>query len=308
MKYADLKAAAAKLCENPPSFQVSPGREAALLRLDELFGEADSEISPVLGRFYRDRVDAALDEIAAYKGKKPRFWKLYSSGFIIKSARLTLAVDVNGGCTPARGRTRITLRSGQIRRLAELIDEYYCTHSHEDHISAPLCDALVRLGKLVVMPAESARRWLIPGAVPAEGFRSAHCRTFLNWQGNASGGLDCAMYLFTLANGRTVMVRGDIYHEEGFEACMEHLKKWKQPVDYVFASPYSSSGRDPIAALGTEFNCRFIPIHEWEFSHRAFGKTGPATQCYAELLQVFRKWHRLGRAEFLAWGESIDLD
>ena len=87
MKYADLKAAAAKLCENPPSFKVSSGREAALLRLDELFGEADSEISPVLGRFYRDRVDAALDEIAAYKGKKPRFWKLYSSGFIIIQVR-----------------------------------------------------------------------------------------------------------------------------------------------------------------------------------------------------------------------------
>ena len=307
MKYSDLKAVAAKLSENPPAFKVSLEREDALLRLDELFGEADSEISPALGRFYRDRTDAALDEISAYKGKEPRFWKLYSSGFIIKSGSRTLAVDVNGGCT-GRGRTRITLRSGQIRRLAELIDEYYCTHSHEDHISAPLCDALIRRGKLVVMPAESARRWLIPGATAAEGFCSGHCRTFLNWQGNAVGGLDCAMYLFTLSNGRTVMVRGDIYHGEGFEACMAHLKKWKQPVDYVFATPYYTSGRDPIAALGTEFGCRFIPIHEWEFSHRAFGKTGPATQCFAELLKVFRSWYRIGRAQFLTWGESIGLD
>ena len=98
MKYADLRTAAAKLCEKPPSFKVSTEREDALLRLDKLFGEADSEISPVLGRFYRERMDTALDEISAYKGKIPRFWKLYSSGFIIKSARLTLAVDVNGGC------------------------------------------------------------------------------------------------------------------------------------------------------------------------------------------------------------------
>ena len=307
MKYFDLKAAMARLLETPPSFRVSPEREDGLLRLDELFGEADSEISPVLGRFYRERMDAALYEITKYKGKNPRFWKLYSSGFIIKSARRTLAVDVNGGCTPARGRTRITLRDDQIRSLAETIDEYYCTHSHEDHISAPLCDALVRRGKTVIMPAEAARRWMISGTVPAEGFRSAHCRSFLNWQGNASGGLDCAMYLFTLTNGRTVMVRGDIYHGEGFEECLKQLKKWKQPLNYVFASPYYSSGRDPIATLGAEFDCRFIPIHEWEFSHRAFGKTGPATQCYAELLDTFRCWYRLGRAQFLAWGESIEL-
>ena len=260
MKYHDLKAAMERLLQAPPSFKVSHEREDALLRLDELFGEADSEISPVLGRFYRERMDAALGEISAYRGKECRFWKLYSSGFIIKSGRRTLAVDVNGGCTPAPGRTRITLRTDQLRSLAGIIDEYYCTHSHEDHISATLCDALVRRGKLVVMPSEAARRWMISGTVAAERFRSPHCWTYLNWQGNASSGLDCTMYLFTLANGRTVMVRGDIYHEEGFEACMDQLKEWRQPVNYVFASPYHTGGRDPIAALGAEFDCRFIPL------------------------------------------------
>ena len=89
---------------------------------------------------------------------------------------------------------------------------------------------------------------------------------------------------------------------------MEHLKKWKQPVDYVFASPYSSSGRDPIAALGTEFGCRFIPIHEWEFSHRKPGKPGPATQCFEELYSVYNNCYQQNRAQILSWGESITLD
>ena len=308
MKYAELVATAAELRDVPPVFAVTLRRESALRRLDALFGEADSECAPAMGRFYRAQVDRALAEIAAYSGRTPRFWKLYSSGFIVKSSRRTLAVDVNGGCTPPRGRTRITLRGDQIRRLAELIDEYYCTHSHEDHISAPLCDVLARRGRLIVMPAEAIRRWMIPGATAAEGFRSDHCRTFLNWQGDASGGLDCAMYLLTLGNGRTVMVRGDIYHAEGFAGCVAQLRAWNASVDYVFTSPYFTGGDDPIAVLGREFACRFVPIHEWEFSHRPFGSPGPATQSFSELYDKFDVWYRRGRAQFLTWGESILLD
>jgi hypothetical protein len=54
--------------------------------------------------------------------------------------------------------------------------------------------------------------------------------------------------------------------------------------------------------------CRFIPIHEWEFSHRPAGKPGPATQCFAELMQVYDFLYRQNRAQYLTWGESIALD
>ena len=307
MKYSELTAAFDELKNIPPVFAVSPERENILRRLDTIFGEPDSEISAALGRFYRERVDAALTEIKAYHGKTPRLWKFYSSGIIIKSDARTFAVDVNDGCVPVQGRTEILLRPGQIWKLADIIDEYYCTHSHSDHISPSLCDALARRGKRIVMPAESIRRWMICGAVPAEKLRSDHCRAFLNWQGDASGGLDCAMYLFTLSNGKNVFIRGDIYHKEGFDACMDKLRSWKKTADYAFLTPYFTSGDDPVDVLGKKFSCRFIPIHEWEFSHRAFGKSGPATQCYNELYKDFQQWYRLGRMQILAWGESIDL-
>ena len=309
MKYTDLMAVARALEKEAPEFRPMPEREAVLLRLDALFGEADSEIQPAMGRFYRARVDHALAEIAAYKGKTPRFWKFYSSGFVIKSAVRTIAVDINGGCTPpGGGRTIITLSQPQIRRIAELTDEYYVTHSHEDHISPIVCDALARCGKRMVMPAEAIRRWMIHGATPAENFRSRHVHAFLNWQGDAKGGLPCAMYLFTLENGRTVMVRGDIYHKEGFCACLDKVREWKSRVDYAFLTPYYTSGDSPVALLGKKYpSCRFIPIHEWEFSHRAFGKSGAATQCFEELLTTFRPWTKKNRAQFLTWGESIDL-
>ena len=304
MKYADLAAVARTLRRFPPAFRVVPEREAALLRLDSLFGEADSEIHPAMGRFYRARVDETLAEIEAYSGKTPRFWKLYSSGFIIKSGARTITVDVHGGCTPPCGRTCITLSLPQLRRIAELTDEYYVTHSHEDHISPIVCDALARRGKRMVMPAEAIRRWMVRGATPAEELRSRHTRAFLNFQGN----LPCAMYLFTLANGRTVMVRGDIYHKEGFCACIDKVREWGQTVDYAFLTPYAEADYSPVAMLGKAFpSSRFIPIHEWEFSHRRFGQAGAATQCFAELLATFRTWYKKNRVQFLAWGESIDL-
>ena len=89
MKYFDLKAAMARLLETPPSFRVSPEREDGLLRLDELFGEADSEISPVLGRFYRERMDAALYEITKYKGtasnfEDTKYYRYNSKGDLVK--------------------------------------------------------------------------------------------------------------------------------------------------------------------------------------------------------------------------------
>ena len=308
MKYSELNSVFADLKAIPTSFSAIPERKKALLHLDEIFGEADSETTTVLGNFYRKQVDNALTEISSYTGKTPRLWKFYSSGIIIKSDNLTMAIDINDGCVPVQGRTKITLRGDQIRKLATLIDEYYCTHSHVDHLSPALCDALARRNKIIVMPAEAIRRWLIKGAVPAENFHSNHCKTFLNWQGDASGGLDCAMYLFTLSNKRTVMVRGDIYHKEGFDACVAQLHTWKTGVDYAFLTPYFSDGDDPVEVLSKKFNCRFIPIHEWEFGHRVFGQKGPATQCYAELYEKFDYLYQSGRAQILSWGESIALD
>ena len=307
MKYSELTAIFDELKNIPPVFAVSPEREKILLRLDGIFGEPDSEISATLGRFYRERVDAALSEIKAYHGKTPCLWKFYSSGIIIRSARRTIAIDINDGCVPEQGRTAVTLRPAQIRALADIIDEYYCTHSHSDHISPSLCDALARRGKLIVMPAESIRRWMIHGAVPADKFCSEHCRVFMNWQESSSGKLDCAMYFFSLSNNRTAMVRGDIYHEKGFDACLAHLHQWGKSVDYVFLTPYFTGGVNPVEALGRNFACRFIPIHEWEFSHRGFGKKGAATQCYSELYKEFRFWYRHGYAQVLSWGESIFL-
>ena len=307
MKYADLSRISDELKNCPPEFAVSEKREKLLMQMDKLLGEAFSEFTPALGKYYDAQVERVLEEVSAYDGKVPRFWKLYSSGFIIKDAGKVIAFDINNGCEHHNARATIALKPSKLRQLAQMIDEYYCTHSHVDHISPELCDALARRKKLLVMPEQSRKCWRIPRAIAAEKVNLPHIRTYLNWQGNAEGGLDCSMYHLTLSNGKTVFVRGDIYHAEGFLGCMDFLDENKLHVDYVFTSHYSTSGPEPIPFLDEKYKCCFVPIHEWEFTHRKMGKQGPATQCFEELYGVYRSYYNESRTQFLSWGESILL-
>lgn len=309
MKYHDLNSAVVKLAQYPPEFAVSSAREERLLAIDRLLSEADSERSAVLGRFYRRRVDQALAEIAAYNGDTPRLWKFYSSGTIIKDRFRTIVVDLNRGCVPSTdGRTRLLMSDRQIRKIADLADACFCTHSHADHLFPELCDLMARKKKVIVMPEEAIKRWSLDGATPAEEYKAENCHIYLNWQGNADGGLDCAMYLFTLSNGKKFFVRGDIYHKEGFEGSLAAIRQWREKIDYAAITAYYTSGDAPVEILDREFACRFIPIHEWEFGHRPIGSAGQATQNYAELLRQFALPYGKNRAQMLFWGESIALD
>lgn len=309
MKYSELDALFQQLQNVPPAFAVSPERRNLLLQMDSLLCEADSEINPDLGKFYREKVDNIIREVKEYSGDRPRLWKLYSSGFLLKDKSRVIAIDINGGCTSGIGRTRLVLHNEQFEALAEIIDEYYNTHSHIDHISETLCDMLAAKGKLMVMPQEAIRRWLFEGATPVEEFSAPHVKTFLNYQGtDEKKGLDCAMYLFTLSNGKTILWRGDIYHRDGFNACMEHIDSWQKRVDYAPLTPYYTSGDAPIAILDKKFACRFLNCHEWEFTHRKPGVKGPATQCFEELYGAFAIPYQDNRTAFLFWGESIELD
>jgi L-ascorbate metabolism protein UlaG (beta-lactamase superfamily) len=308
MKYSDLEAAAAVLAANPPCFAVTPERYKTLLQVDTIFSEANSDRSAELGQFYRERIDRAIREIAAYDGKTPRMWKLCSSGIIIKDACCTMGIDI-ADCVRSNARSTVTLTEKHISDLADILDEYYCTHAHSDHIDPRLCDAMAARGKLMVMPRTALKSWIVPTATAAEDFISDRVKTYINWQGSDEvKGLDCAMFLFTLSNGKRVFIRGDIYHRDGFNGCLEHIRAWGETVDYFFGSPYYTSGEAPFGLLEKEFDCRFVPIHEWEFDHRKQDVTGPATQCFEELYNTLASPYAKGKAQFLLWGESIALD
>ncbi len=308
MPLNELEKLFGRLRENPPQFAVLPERKRLLLEIDGLFGKADSERSEELGSYYRNRVDEVLAGVAAYNGDEPKLWKLYSSGIIIKDKNRTIALDINAGCVPRDGRTAIRLTAEDFEKIADLADEYYVSHAHDDHVSPLLCEAFIKRNKPVVMPGSALKAWMITGGVPAEEFVSPDTLTYLNWQGNAAGGMDCAMYLFTLSNKKSFFTRGDIFHKEGFEGCLNAVKQAGKKIDYACLSPYFTSGDSPVEMLEKEYKCRFLNIHEWEFAHRPMGKAGEATQCFETLFNAFSSAYTDSRLALLTWGESITLD
>lgn len=307
MEFAKLAALSIKLRENPPCFVTSEKRRELMLEVDELLGEANSEKSAELGKFYRMQVDNMLDEISAYSGTIPRMWKFYSSGIMVKDKERTFSLDINLGCLPPHGRSKLHLTEEQIGKIADLVDEHYVSHAHDDHTSGEICDAVSRRGKKVIMPQQALEAWMIDG-IAAEKWSVPHCLTFLNWQGNASGGMPCAMYLFTLSNGKTLFTRGDIYHKEGFDGCLETVRKSGKAIDYACLTPYFTSGEAPVKILDEIYHCRFLNLHEWEFAHRPMGRAGEATQCFRTLYKEFAEAYADNRLALLTWGESIALD
>lgn len=110
---------------------------------------------------------------------------------------------------------------------------------------------------MIVTPEEAIQRWMIKGATSAENFTSDSVKTYLNWQGTAEKGLDCAMYHFTLGNRKQIFIRGDIYHREGFLGCMDFIEKNSLGIDYAFATHYFTSGEAPIPS-----GCAFpVPLY-----------------------------------------------
>ncbi len=294
----------------PPTPENWYSRLPLLKRLDELFGRPAAENDPVLNCFYHEVCRRVIAEIRTWRGPGVRVWKLYSSAILVKdeSGQVT-GFDLNEGCTPAqRRRTRLRLSPGLIGEFAELIDRMFYTHGHLDHLGLAVADALLLRGKLVVAPAEAVKSWLLDGAVPAEEFHAADVRCFRGMQRmSTEEDIPNSAYVVTFRPGMTLLVRGDIYHWEDLGPIFDRIEAEKRKIDLMATSPFYQSGPDPILEAYRRFDCRFLPIHEWEFGHRQLGNGGRATQTYADLYESFRIPGEAGMGTVLTWGESVEL-
>lgn len=121
-----------------------------------------------LHRFYLRRVDAGLDSLeSAVVTEGAHALKFYSSSFVFKTAKGTVAVDfcqgpVNNGGEPE---ARDEYQSGfywtpaQRDRLSRLVDVLLITHRHHDHADYSLASRLIRQGKIVIGPAQLRQLW-----------------------------------------------------------------------------------------------------------------------------------------------------
>ncbi|MPN14321.1 hypothetical protein SDC9_161647 [bioreactor metagenome] len=192
-----------------------------------------------------------------------------------------------------------------IEEFAGLIDTAFYTHGHPDHIGPNITGRLQAHGKKVIAPLAAIQDWRLKKAIPAEELRREHVRCYPGIQRMVDGkDSPNSAYLLTLRSGATFFVRGDIYCSEDFLPILDRIEQEGRTIDFAAMSPFHQSGSSPVTELDSRFHCRFLAIHEWEFSHRAVGAVGAATQTFAELQESFRVPGEDGRCACLAWGES----
>ena len=140
----------ATLAGHPPGLNEHPVRRAALIRLDDILHIESAPAKPLVQRYYIARMEKALQVIEQTKVNEGlMLWKMYDHGFIARTPRSTVAIDIVPGAPGVAG-----FRAGAawIRRIAAQADALFISHLHDDHANEEVAQAFLDLGKPVVAP------------------------------------------------------------------------------------------------------------------------------------------------------------
>ena len=284
-----------------------------LARLDQRLSRADSESDPEVIAYYRQRVDRVLDELEGSRVTEGVvLWKLYSSGFLVKTPLATIGVDLcEGPNEDMYGRERMPFRltDAQRLRLADAVGYAFHTHHHYDHLSHALATRMAERGTPIFVTRQHARLWQDESfagrlrVLEPEGESVAvgplHVRAYHGRQGSD----ECHAFLIRTDSGVGIWTKGDIYDGDEYAGYLRHLAGTGEAMHLYVSSTWTKRGVDIIDETRRVFDPVFIPAHEWEFTHRTTGEAGVATQSYAINAAYFSEWK--ARAAILSWGDRL---
>ena len=134
---------------NPPMVEVNNERQMALVALDQFLHDADYSRRPAFYTFVNDRMARSTDKVDARMLSGIRVVKLYNNGFIIKTLRNTVAVDV----VPGGNNYKVLLSDSVIMEIVDRCDALLITNSDSRHANRDVAKAFVDAGKTVYAPA-----------------------------------------------------------------------------------------------------------------------------------------------------------
>jgi len=165
----------AGLARHPPRLGDQTVRQPFVAALDAWVNRADTvywtnvprESNPDLFQYYILHMQKVLGEVATEKVRSGVvIWKLYSSGFLVKTPQTVFAIDVVEGPfkkidrSPADVPDFLFQWTPKMRkRFAETVDVLFISHRHYDHTSFALVQAMLAEKKTVVAPRELKERF-----------------------------------------------------------------------------------------------------------------------------------------------------
>lgn len=132
-----------------PALTEHPARRAALIRMDDVLHIESAPRTPLVQKFYRDRLEAAIRDIEQTKvAEGMRIWKLYNHGFLVRTPSVSFTFDIVPGTrTPG-----FTISSDLLERLVAQSDATFISHLHSDHANQQVAGMFLAHNKPVIAP------------------------------------------------------------------------------------------------------------------------------------------------------------
>ncbi len=312
----------------PPVVPMTESRQEALGALDEWLARPRSEREQPIVGYYRAATGRALETLEKERVTKGiRIFQLYSSSVIVQTPKTVFAFDLIPARSyleqMSRGESRRSLNEpdAHMRRLASLVDYSFHTHAHGDHVSMPLCKALIEAGKTVVVTKSNKQRWeehpwaekltVLPQTVK-EPVDVGPLKVDVLWDhqwgdSRHNRGMPCNAFVVTTPGGLSVMTKGDINCGLQLYGWLSLLEQRGQSIDVVTGSVIFWRGVGALPQWDALFSPLWLPGHAWEFSHRRENQAKGNCAAFLQSWRFVPEPSRSRRAQVLSWGEWIDV-
>lgn len=125
-------------------------RHLTLVSLDQLLHDTDNDATQPFYAFINQRMLRVLQDLDRPVTKGLRIYKLYNDGFIIKSAKATVAIDLIPGGSDAKP----FIQDSIIYGIAGKCDALFISHWHPDHANLNMAKSFAARGKRVIAPKD----------------------------------------------------------------------------------------------------------------------------------------------------------
>ena len=131
-----------------PGKEIPLPRELALVSLDQLLHDTDNDATEPFYTFINKRMQRVLKDLDRPVTKGLRIYKLYNDGFIIKSKKATVAIDL----IPGGPNDKPFITDSIIYGIAGKCDALFISHVHADHANLNIAKSFAARGKRVIVP------------------------------------------------------------------------------------------------------------------------------------------------------------
>jgi len=298
----------------PPDVTVGDERKMALYALDALLHDTRIDHGTAFISYLERITGNIAVELQKSKpsGREIRFFRCYNDGFIIKTATVTVGIDLVRGGTADKP----FIGKSVIRTLVDQCDILFISHGHGDHTDPVVIDMFLEQGKKVIVPEDfkkdtSPRLHVLRGtqpiretiSIPAkntgllqdvrnDGSRKDASLSVFAYPGQ-QGAMMNNVYLITLPEGQTIMHTGDQDYKEDIGV---QIKRNNIKVDILLVQCWMM----PMNKFVSEVNPSLIILgHENEMGH-----TIDHREAY---WLTFRRMSEVKIPYIvMAWGESVE--